>query len=410
MLRQRYVVALTVAGLVAAVAAASPASPGRAATRSTGTALQRALDRLVAMPSGPPGVIVIVQHGGSRTVYRAGTASLPHPRPPTIADHDRLASVSKAFSGAVTLHEVSRRRLRLADTIGHILPALPRRWHRVSLRELLQHRSGLPDFTTSPGFVRHLRRTPRRSVLPMRLLRWVWHAPLQFRPGTRYKYDNTDNVVAAMMARSVTHRRYRPLLHTLVYQPAGLHQTRLPAGPRMPRPFLHGYSLRPGQPPEDDSEVLAAGLAWASGGIVSTPADANAFIRAYLGLRFFSRRTQQAQLRFVPGSSEPPGPGTNAAGLAIFRYRTRCGTVYGHTGNIFGYTQFAAASKDGTDSVTATATEQLAPGLHSHVFAALRHAELLAVCAATAARPHVLVTHWQITAGRAMIRRAIWSP
>jgi D-alanyl-D-alanine carboxypeptidase len=128
----------------------------------------------------------------------------------------------------------------------------------------------------------------------------------------------------------------------------------------MPRPFLHGYSLRPGQPPKDDSEVFAAGLAWASGGIVSTPADTNAFIRAYLGLRFFSRRTQQAQLRFVPGSSDPPGPGANAAGLAIFRYRTRCGTVYGHTGTVFGYTQFAAASRDGTGSVTATATEQLA--------------------------------------------------
>lgn len=231
---------------------------------------------------------------------------------------------------------------------------------------------------------RRLARFPRRPIAPIVLLRYVWHEPLQFRPGSRYRYDNSDNIVVAMMARAVTHRSYRALLRMLVYAPAGLRQTSLPSGYRLPRPYLHGYALAAGQPPQDVSEALTASVAWASGGMVSTPADMSRFIRAYLTGRFFSRRVQAAQFRFVAGTSEPPGPGVNAAGLAIFRYTTRCGIVYGHTGNFPGYTQFGAASRDGADSVTVTATEQLTPSAHPAVFAALRRAELLAVCAAMA--------------------------
>jgi D-alanyl-D-alanine carboxypeptidase len=185
-----------------------------------------------------------------------------------------------------------------------------------------------------------------------------------------------------MMAEAVTGRSYNSLLGTLVYQRAGLSQTSLPSGFRMPGPYLHGYQLEPGQPPVDVSEALTASAAWASGGMVSTPAEMNTFIRDYLAPLFFTRHTQADQLRFVAGNSSPPGPGTNAAGLAVFQYRTSCGTVYGHTGSFPGYTQFGAATLGGGNSVTVTATEQLSTTVHPQVLAVLRQAELLAVCAA----------------------------
>jgi D-alanyl-D-alanine carboxypeptidase len=150
---------------------------------------------------------------------------------------------------------------------------------------------------------------------------------------------------------------------------------------------VHGYDVPALGPPEDLSEVMAAGWAWASGGMVSTPTELNRFIRGYVGGKFFDTATQNAQRVVIPGgSSEPPGPGVNAAGLGIFRYTTRCGTVFGHTGNFFGYTDFMAASPDGTRSVVVTASEQLRPVLNDKVFAALRRAEVLAVCAALAGR------------------------
>ena len=400
--------ATAVGGMLAIAAAATPgsasvhhpahATPDRAApaqttarTKSrtqvtTGAALQKALNQLVAMPDGPPGVIVIVQHGGRSAIYQAGTASLADRRPLSTSDHARLASFAKAYSGAVALSLVSSGKLRLSSTIGQVLPALPRAWHRVTLQDVLQHRSGLPDYTKSKALQQRLARYPRATILPDQLLRYVFGKPLQFLPGSRYKFDNSDSVVAAMMAEAVTGRSYNSLLSTLVYQPAGLSQTSLPAGFRMPRPYLHGYQLEPGQPPEDVSEALTASAAWASGGIVSTPAEMNTFIRDYLAPLFFTRQTQAAQLSFVPGNSSPPGPGTNSAGLAVFKYVTSCGTVYGHTGNTLGYTQFGAATLGGGNSVTVTATEQLSTSLHPEVLALLRQAELLAVCAAMAPR------------------------
>jgi D-alanyl-D-alanine carboxypeptidase len=105
-----------------------------------------------------------------------------------------------------------------------------------------------------------------------------------------------------------------------------------------------------------------------------------------VGGKLFDERTQAKQRQVVEGgSSEPPGPGKNSAGLAIFRYETRCGTVWGHTGNTSGYTQFAAASADGRRSVTVSinALHTLVAG-NQDVFRALRRAEVKAVCAALA--------------------------
>ena len=69
----------------------------------------------------------------------------------------------------------------------------------------------------------------------------------------------------------------------------------------------------------------------------------------------FDRAQQQAQMNWwAGGESSPPGPGKNSAGLALFRYQTRCGTVYGHTGSFPGYAQFAAATADGSRALTTT--------------------------------------------------------
>ena len=80
----------------------------------------------------------------------------------------------------------------------------------------------------------------------------------------------------------------------------------------------------------------------------------------------------------------------NSAGLGIFRYKTKCGVVYGHTGNLPGFTQFTASSLDGRRSVTVSANAQVTPGAESGAvraaFKALRRADLLAVCAALAGR------------------------
>jgi D-alanyl-D-alanine carboxypeptidase len=378
--------------LICAIMAGAALVPGVASARALGAraaagSIGRQLDGLVRMTDGPPGAIVVVQRGGQRTVYSAGVRRLGSTQPVEVSDRMRLASTAKAFSAAVALSLVSAGKLSLGDTIAKLLPWLPAAWGKVTLGEALQHTSGLPDFSGSPKFIDYLKAHLHATPSPRFLLRFVAHDPLEFDPGSQYRYSNTDNFIAALMAEAATHRTYTGLLASQVYKPLGLRHTTLPRGAALPAPFLHGYQPDPPGPPEDVSTLISASYAWASGGLVSTPADLNSFIRGYAGARLFSRAVQRQQLRFVPGNSEPIGPGVNGAGLGIFRYRTRCGTVYGHTGNTSGYTQFMAATLNGQRSVTASVSGQITNksiGARLAAFRRLRQIETGAVCAALA--------------------------
>jgi D-alanyl-D-alanine carboxypeptidase len=378
-------------GILAIAAAGSfpgPSIAGRPRARGLAApALDPQLRALVAMPGGPSGVIAIVQRFGHSRVYRAGVSDVRSRRPIESSDHMRLASTAKAFSGAVGLALVDHCVLSLGDTIAKWLPQLPKAWGAVTLREALNHTSGLPDFSTAEGFKKYLTAHLHATPSPMFLLRFIARKRLEFDPGAKYHYSNTDNFVVALMAEAAAHHDYNKLLASKVYSPLRLRQTTLPTGPGMPLPYIHGYQPDPPNRPEDVSLFVSATYAWASGGLVSTPADLNGFIRGYAGARLCSRRTQRDQLHFVKGSSEPAGPGENMAGLGIFLYRTRCGTVYGHTGNTIGYTQFMAATRDGKRSVTVSINEQLTGkslGDQLAAFKRLRQIEENAVCAALA--------------------------
>ena len=105
--------------------------------------------------------------------------------------------------------------------------------------------------------------------------------------------------------------------------------------------------------------------------------------------RLFRQRLRAEQRRWIPGAhSKPPGPGWNSAGLGLYRYQTRCGTVYWHSGNnTYGYTQFAAVSAYGTRSVKVSISLQRTQKSQDWplaVFEALRMTEEQAVCAALA--------------------------
>ncbi|MFJ9112321.1 serine hydrolase domain-containing protein [Streptomyces sp. NPDC102283] len=342
--------------------------------------LRRRLQALVDTPGGPPGAIAVLTSNGRSEVYRAGTSQLGTGRPPRTTDHMRIASAAKAFSGSVALQLAERGALGLDDTIGRRLPRLPAAWHRVTLRQLLNHTSGLPDYTEAPAFIAELTADPRRRFDSRRLLNYVAGDPLRFRPGSAYHYSNSDNIAVALMAEAATGQRYEKLLAEFVYRPLGLRDTSLPQGYRLPEPYLHGYAVDPPDAPEDVSTALGTSGIWASGGIVSTPRDLGGFIRGYAGGLGLGPEVRRQQLSFVAGGSEPAGPGRNRAGLAVFSYATRCGTVYGHTGNLPGYTQLAAGTKDGKRSLTVSLTSQVNSTTNPRLLATLRELQEDFVC------------------------------
>lgn len=152
--------------LAPATGAAADNDSGLGSGGGSERALQQQLEDLVGTPGGPPGVIVVLQRERTSRVLRAGVADLETGRPIEPTDHMRIASTAKAFSGAVALRLVQRGTLGLDSTVGRTLPQLPRAWRSVTLRQLLNHTSGLPDYTEDPEFLELLLADPRRTFDP----------------------------------------------------------------------------------------------------------------------------------------------------------------------------------------------------------------------------------------------------
>jgi D-alanyl-D-alanine carboxypeptidase len=366
--------------------------PGTALAGERGVAdraLDRALEGLVDQPEGPPGVIAVIQRGDDREVHTAGVANVETGAPLKAQKHMRIASVSKAFSGAVALTLVDQGVLSLDDTIGELLPDLPAAWHPMTLRQLLNHTSGMPDYTQSQEFADAFTDSPAVAPPPRELLGYVEGDQLTHPIGSAYQYSNSENIAVGLMVEAATGASYERAIRSKVTTPLHLNRTQMPQGILLPDPFIHGYLWDQGVPvdysqwfPPLDSGVAWGGWAWASGGVVSTPADLNRFVRGYVSGRLFGGDVRDEQFQFIDGGkSDPPGPGRNAAGLALFRYRTRCGTVFGHTGSIpAGHTQFVASTPNGRRSLSFTITIQFT----EEILHDLRQAEVRAVCAALA--------------------------
>jgi CubicO group peptidase (beta-lactamase class C family)/DNA-binding CsgD family transcriptional regulator len=268
---------------------------GKERAKGADAALDQALKELVAMEGGPPGVIAVVQRDQHRKVHTFGVRNIKSGLPMRVDDRMRIASAAKAFSGAGALSLVSKGALSLNDTIGELLSYLPKpppdAWAEVSLRQLLNHTSGLPDIIENPDFQEALGDSPTKAPPPEKLLTYAYYRkpPLRFDPGSKYQYSNSDNIAVALMVEAATGTSYEEQLRERVYRPLGLKKTSLPRGTNLKKPFIHGYSNDPSQDsPEDVSEDLAAGWSWASGGIVSRPADLNDFIRGYVGGKLFA--------------------------------------------------------------------------------------------------------------------------
>ncbi len=377
MRRALLAVALAVLGAGPSSAGGAQAEPG----------LQGKLDAIVRAPQGPPGVSVLITRDGKRRYLYAGAGNVRTGRPPHRTDHFRIASATKGFSSLIAVSPLLRRHGVLLDTrAGRLIPDVLPKARRVRVDQLLQHTSGLADYIRQKAFVRAFSKDPAAYLSPLRLTGFVKREPLEFTPGSRYHYSDTDNIAVGLMAERATGRSFGQLLGSEIFGPLGMDRSLLPSTVRMPEPYIRGYELEPGKAPVDVSELINPAGAWASGGIVSTPLDLARFLPKYVPAVL--KASKSLTHPFRRGSSSPPGPGRNSAGIGIFRYRTGCGTVYGHTGSFPGYRTLIAANASGTRSVVFMVNAQIVPGDGSPaVSKQITRAQAAAVCLALRGSP-----------------------
>ncbi|MEU2272912.1 serine hydrolase domain-containing protein [Streptomyces olindensis] len=340
------------ATLVTPALAAAPAGAdgGRDATRKAIRA---------AVADGVPGVTVTVRRGHGTWAATAGVGNLRTGKPRSAQDHYRIASISKTFVATVVLQLEAEGKLSLDDTVEEWLPGVVRGHghdgRRITLRQLLDHTSGIFDYLedrgfqqtymTADGFLKHR----FDEATPEDLLAIALRNEPYFEPGASWEYSNTNYVLAAQVIEKATGHAYGDEIKRRIIDPLHLTSTSVP-GDRttLPKPSSRAYSklAKTATGPTYDVTELNPSLAYGSGEMVSDSADVTRFYSALLRGRLLPPEQLKKMKTTVDATR------TYRYGLGLADVELSCGVhVWGHAGGITGSHPMAVTTEDGRHSL-----------------------------------------------------------
>ncbi|WP_228386404.1 serine hydrolase domain-containing protein [Ornithinicoccus halotolerans] len=304
----------------------------------------------------------------------SGMANLAADEELTGEEAFRIASLTKLLTATVALQLVEEGRLALDDPIAEVLPEQADRFDhggQITLRHLLGHTSGLPEYSDAPAYIQdRVRAASVDDGAPAAVVTapcagaerdGIGYAADQrqrFEPGTDFRYSNTNYLMVGRAIEAVTDRPLEDVYRARILEPLGMDDTWLACAERPRAELAHGYGDRDllardtGDPGQRLSQINAEVLdltdynksfAWADGGLVSTGEDLAVFARTlFTGDLFDGPTTLTTMLE--PGP-HPLGPGTSY-GLGVMLEDN----VIGHSGMLPGYSSYIRYHP-GTDTV-----------------------------------------------------------
>jgi D-alanyl-D-alanine carboxypeptidase len=332
---------LTLAG------AAQAASP-----RSTLTATADA-----AIAAGVPGISIFVRDGSHTTLIARGYADAAAKRPLTTSDRFRIGSVTKSFVATVVMQLVAEGSLALDDSVDQHLPGLVPNGGAITIRQLLSHTSGLPDYFSNKKIIApYFAGNHRYTWSHEQIVRISAKDKPIFAPGAagRWSYSNTAYYTLGLIVEQVTGTSLESELARRIFRPLGLGNTTLPTTAQIPGRHAHGYSKYFGK--LADVTTFSPSIIWAAGGIVSTPSDVATFYRALLQGRLLPLplvHQMTTKVALIAGPSHPK----LVYGLGLYSQPLSCGTSWGHNGDFAGYHMDAFNSPDGKRQVIVSVNE-----------------------------------------------------
>ena len=339
---------------LSALALASPAATGCGGddgdSAPSSAEVQAALDQ--AVEAGAPGIALEIRGPEGDEFLTSGDASIETGRRIRPDDRFRIASTTKSFTAAIVMQLVAEGELSLDDTAEDLAPGLLAAGDEITVRDLLGHTGGLPDYTKTEEFAK--RAGAGKSLTPEQVLGYVSDLPLEFEPGSEYAYSDSDNIALGLIIEQVTGNSFEEELQARILEPLGLDETTLATSLEFPKPHAQGYQYDDqgsGSPENVTDAPIDPNGAWASGALISTPADVSTFFAALLGGDLVPEDELREMMKTVPGAGSPPGPGTNNAGLGLFGWEISCGEIWGHTGSWPGYRTLGAASDSGEGAI-----------------------------------------------------------
>ncbi|HYI47246.1 MAG TPA: serine hydrolase domain-containing protein [Allosphingosinicella sp.] len=308
----------------AGVAAAPPAD-----LRTKADAIVQA-----AYPADGPGAAVIITRGGE-TIYRAGRglADLEARRPIAADSVFRLGSITKQFTAAVVLQLVQEGRISLDDPVSRFFPDYPQPGAAATVRQLLNHTSGIQSYTGIPGWmVEENTNRPHSTAEMIALFR---DRPSPTPPGQAWAYNNSGYVLLGAIIEKVTGKPWHQAVAERIAGPLGLRTTGYGVERESGAAMVRGYTRSGGE--VRPARLIHMSVPHAAGALVGTVDDlarwSNALHhRRVVGPALYAAMIAPAAL--PEGRTHPYG-----FGLGLDDVRGRA--TIGHSGGIFGFSTYA---------------------------------------------------------------------
>jgi CubicO group peptidase (beta-lactamase class C family) len=296
----------------------------------------RAIDSLahafVAAAEAPSVAIAVVRGTDTLAMAGFGVADLENDVVATDRSVYDIGSVTKQFTAAIVLQLRDEGAFALDDSIARYVSGLPVAWRPVTIRQLLNHTGGVPDYTSlGPSWQRRW----GEQMAPDTVLALTFGVPMMFPPGSSWRYDNTGYVLLGVLIERVTGHSWQQEVTRRLTAPLGLTDTQVCLNPPVIPRRVHGYEKGPGGAGWINTPYLAMTQPYAAGALCSTVRDLTTWNHALHGGRVIGAASYRDMVT-ATGAALPTGYGFGMVRGALAGH-----PVLRHGGGING---FAAAN------------------------------------------------------------------
>ncbi|MDB9529423.1 serine hydrolase [Oscillatoria sp. CS-180] len=306
------------------------------------TDLQDSLDQTVTDSGIPGATAAVITPEGYTWLGASGVANLEVPMAMQSDAPFKIGSITKTFTATVVLQLTEEGLLSLDEGIAQWLPnevaAVIPNSDTITVRQLLNHTSGVANFQRSEAYTTALLAEPTRIWQPEERLTYVSELEPDFDPGQGWTYSASNYHLLDLIIQTVTDSTIADQIQARITNPLGLANTYLYEGEMIPTDLVQGYQdvfAEDGSYGEDGvlDNVTAANASSnsASGGIISTAEEVAYFTQALFSGELINPDTLEEMLTFVDARDD------KRYGLGLWEEETPVGTAWGHDGGVLGY-------------------------------------------------------------------------
>jgi D-alanyl-D-alanine carboxypeptidase len=299
--------------------------------------IKQVIDQLVA--EGVPGTALAIYSEEGWWTAASGVAKIESNTPMESCHLQYLQSVSKTYMAVGILKLYEQGKIDLQAPMTNYLPEKFARYitdgQRVTIQMLLNHTSGIPEYNFQPNYVAKLLQHPDHKFEPEDYLKYIEGKPLDFEPGSKFSYRNTNYVLLALIADAIT-GDHAAFLSETIFKPLGLvntfyrHEPGYLDYPQLVNTYWDRYST---SIVENVSQMQRNNVASLIGddGIVATPVEAVKFLRGLMEGQLLEPSTLNLMKTWVNDSKGNP-----AYGLGLDYTLFQDEVAYGHSGGGIG--------------------------------------------------------------------------